>query len=146
MEHISKSMATHVHPSVVCQTTILFHTVLRQQHFQLFSVNYTTLSFFTRNVMSLSAPPTQESYQEHDVVWCVGHKGASAENLQEPGAEGPARGEKQHSRGHAICISCTAPLHLALVQKQSIYWKYIEIYRPRQLMARPSAKIRERFK
>uniref|UniRef100_A0A671YBA5 diacylglycerol kinase (ATP) n=1 Tax=Sparus aurata TaxID=8175 RepID=A0A671YBA5_SPAAU len=54
--------------------------------------------------------------------------------------------EEHPEKCHAICISCTAPLHLALVQKQSIYWKYIEIYRPRQLMARPSAKIRERFK
>lgn len=34
----------------------------------------------------------QKSDQEHDVVRCPGHQGASAENLQEPGTEGPAGG------------------------------------------------------
>lgn len=38
---------------------------------------------------------TQKSNQEHDVVRCLGHKRASAENLQEPGTEGPAGGMKR---------------------------------------------------
>lgn len=38
----------------------------------------------------------QESYQEHDVVRRVGHERAFAEDLQEPGAESPARGEAKN--------------------------------------------------
>lgn len=38
---------------------------------------------------------TQKSNQEHDVVRCLGHERASAENLQEPGTEGPAGGMKR---------------------------------------------------
>lgn len=64
--------------------------------------------------------PTQESYQEHDVVWCFGHKRASAENLQEPRAEGPAGGEtekKTAKRRHAVIYSITpeARLHSSLI-------------------------------
>lgn len=39
-------------------------------------------------------PHFKESYQEHDVVRGPGHQRASSADLQEPGAEGPAGGDR----------------------------------------------------
>lgn len=60
--------------------------------------------YFIMLLISPSAPHVQESYKEHDVVWCLGHKGAPSEDLQKPGAKGPVRGTMiQHNQSNTGC-------------------------------------------